>query len=153
MNDVTLRMLDMLRAASCPDGVPPMHALEAFMCLLNGATSGLGTTDRLCVELAATSDGPRAEPFAMLYRASSDRDGARSGGRPWALAIEGLLTLPKPERAALALSCVAGFGEGEVAAVLGVPAEQARATIEAGVRAIRARAREGRPRGRPGRAA
>jgi len=152
MDGATLRLLERLRGASDPAGVPPRTSLEAFMCLLSGTADGLDSTERLCVDVAATTEGPRAEAFAMLYRASGELN-LHPRQAPGMLALEGLLQLPKAERAAIALSCVAGFADAEVGAVIGVVPAEARATIETGIRTIRTLAQgEGR-RGRDGRAA
>lgn len=143
MDGATLRLLETLRTASFA-ARPPRSALEAFTCLLHGsATPALSGSERIWLETVsrqAEAEGwPRAAVFAAIYQddMAAEKVGERvSGGG--GLAIEGLLALPRAERAALALSCVLGFTDGEVAVVLGLQPAAAAATIEQAVELVRA---------------
>ncbi|HEX9713308.1 MAG TPA: hypothetical protein VGB52_12275 [Actinomycetota bacterium] len=146
MDGATLRLLETIRgAASVPS--PPKNALEAFTCLLHGTpTPALSTVERLWVEVTAgdaeAQRWPRAEAFRAIFAGElaqeklTERRVAQG-----MLAIEGLLALPRAERAALALTCVLGFTEGEVAHVLEVEPQAAGEIIEQAVASVRHAAR------------
>lgn len=145
MDGATLRLLETIRTASFAV-TPPQTALEAFCCLLHGTTTpSLSPVERVFVEVCArdaeAERWPRAEAFRRVYAGelSAEKVGERSaaGG---ALAIEGLLALPRTERAALALSCVLGFTDGEIAHVIGADDARARDVVESAVAMVRARA-------------
>lgn len=143
MDGATLRLLETIRgAASNP--TPPVNSLEAFLCLLHGTpTPSLTTVERLWVELTAgdaeRQRWARSEAFRVLYAGELAREkiSERRAGSG-VLALDGLLALPRAERAALALSCVLGFTDGEVAHVLDVDPATATAVIEGGVAMVRA---------------
>ena len=146
MNGATLRLLETIRAASAA-ATPPQTSLEAFCCLLHGSTTpALTSAERVFIEVVArdaeAEAWARAEAFRRVYadEVSVEKVGDRSAAAG-ALAIEGLMSLPRAERAALALSCVLGFTDGEVAHVLGSDADGARDVVESGVARVRAAAR------------
>lgn len=138
MDGATLRLLDKLR-------LPVPEAVEAFVLLVVGRTS-VSASDAWWVgsivdEALQEAGGDRAAPFRVAYAAARDLPvSGPAGARAGSLALEGLLSLPVPQRVTLALSCIRGFTPGEVASVVGFAPQDVKTLLEDGIATIRAAA-------------
>ena len=139
MDGATLRLLDRIRLSGA-------DAIEAFVLLVVGRTS-VGASDAWWVgsivdEAMQEPATDRAAPFRVAYDAAAElpisMPPARKTG---SLALEGLLSLPVPQRVTLALSCILGFTPGEVASVVGFAPQDVKTLLEDGIATIRAAAR------------
>lgn len=153
MDLARLRLLGTLRDTAQPGHPETLaHAVEAFVCLLTGRIHGEPTDEerllaRRIAAHAAAQGSPthrRAHAFRAAYEATVTADRVidlTDDPPPGLLALEDLVVLPRAQRAALALGCLLGFAEAEVAFVIGVRPSAVRAVIDDGIRTIRARAR------------
>jgi DNA-directed RNA polymerase specialized sigma24 family protein len=144
MDGATLRLLDSLQGVTGPGGQPTVTSLEAFARLLAGrahAESDAGWVHDLAVQALKHFGNSRAEPFRFIYESILTRGyeiDLTDNPRQWeALALEGLLSLPLRERAALSTTCVLGFTSDEVGKVIGTTASHARAIVDGAVALIR----------------
>lgn len=157
MPDATLRMLETLRAFGAHPGAD-RAALEAFTYLI--AAPAPCAVDPLwigeVVDVAMDAPPTRSETFRRAYALALEGNGgaryAPASQRTMnALALEGLLELPPRERAVLALSCLLGFTDAELAVIIDEPPAIARTILDATVDLVRNAA--SRRRSRDGRAA
>lgn len=164
MDSAALHLFSALRGDASGGDVPAgprIEPLDAFACLVLGRPPGALPATLARTVAAAVASGRRrletgratppprllrAYPFREVYRAvrsraakaGPSRPAAPSGPRrPSALALEAVLQLRHRQRAALALRCILGFRDDEIAYVLGVSRAEAVRVVEAGIAAVR----------------
>jgi len=143
MDGATLRLLNELQEVA-EGGHPTVGALDAFARLLAGRaqeTSESGWTWDVAARSIKLCGEGRAAPYRHIYETVLTRGyqiDLTEHPRRWdALALEGLLSLPLRERAALATTCLLGFTSEELGHVLGTSASHARAIVDGAVALIR----------------
>jgi hypothetical protein len=143
MPDATLRLLETLRAYGTSSDAD-RSALEAFARLI--AAPAPCAADIIwftsVASDAAFAGSSRTDGFRFAYEHALAANGGASRApadqrTTGALALEGLLELPPRERAVLALSCLLGFTEGELAAIIDEPPAITRSILDAAVDRVR----------------